>query len=294
MKYRFQYFTLVLIIVCLGFQYAEAQTWDIVSTFDDYETEGWYIFNAPRLGASVVQNTDSTVTITRLEADSSTVYLTHDVQWIEPEDTLVVDDWHFTYEFRVRVDEIGGPNGGTDDHGDRASIYPLKNNEFNETDGHSNGRSWLCSFNNDSIGSRYFLEPNLPKASVDFSDFHVMTFVCKLDYVMLDEKLFEGSAINYGEGYEGDDWPERAIGDHSPWTLYIDRDFDNPVLVDMPGSGWNGWGPDGGVDQDGIIQIGFQGSTKGQITVDFFRTGNEIILDPNGPEIVSIHNWSLY
>ena len=83
---------------------------------------------------------------------------------------------------------------------------------------------------------------------------------------MLDEKLYLEPLVNYGEAFEGDDWPERALGDHSYWTLYVDRDFSQPVILEMPGSGWNGWGPDGGVDADGIFQIGFQGTTKGQIT----------------------------
>ena len=224
---------IVLLASCATF----AQEWDIVSVLDDYEAEGWYIFQPPRTQADIAQNSDGTVTVTRLGADSSTIYLTHDVSWIEPDD-LSVDVWAFTYEFRVRVDQIGGPNNGApDDHGDRASIYPVKNQPGGEVDTYSNGRTWLCSFDKNEIGSRYFANENLPKAAVDFSEFHVITFVCELDYLLYDEKVINYPLINFGEAFEGDDWPERALGDHSPWTLYIDRNFDEPALVDMPGSG---------------------------------------------------------
>ncbi len=278
---------------------AGAQNWDIVSTFDDYEAEGWFIFRAPRAGTQVTQNGDGTVTVARLGADSETIYLTRDVSWIEPENTLTVDTWSFTYEVRIRADQIGGPNNGApDEHGDRISFYPLKNMPDGNVDTYSNGRTWLCSFDQTSIGSRYFANPNLPKAEVDFSEFHVLTFVCSIDYFLYDLKVLEEPLINYGEAFEGDDWPERALGDHSPWTLYLDRNFAEPILLNMPGSGWNGWGaPD--VDADGIMQIGFQGNTRGQYTIDYFRTGNGIILDPNEPEgegtePSGIDGWELY
>ena len=160
-------------LLCLP---ASAQNWEVVSTFNDYRQEGWTIYSAPRAGASVTQNSDGTVTITRLEADSETIYLQHDVSWDEPEDIFSVDTWSFTYEFRLKVDEIGGPNGGTDEHLDRASIYPLKNNpETGEPDTFSNGRTWLCSFDENSIGSRYFANPTCP-AEIDLT-FPCTTFV---------------------------------------------------------------------------------------------------------------------
>lgn len=269
--------------------------WDLVSTFDDYKAEGWFIYLAPRTGTAVTQNTDGTVTIARQGEISDTIYLTHDVSWNEPDDPTTVESWSFTYELRVRVDKIGGPNAGDpDEHGNRASLYPLKNRLDNQIDTFSNGRTWLCSFDQTSIGSRYFANPNLPKAQVDFTDFHVLTFVCSLDYILYEEKVAVYPAVNFGEAFEGDAYPERALGDHSPWTLYIDRNFKEPALLDMPGSGWNGWGPPN-VDADGIMQIGFQGATRGIITLDYFRTGNGIILDPNGPErTTQVMDWSLY
>lgn len=284
-----------LLVVALSIP-ALAQEWDITSLFNNYQDEGWIIFQAPRAGTSVTQNPDGTVTITRLQANSDTIYLHRDVSWKEPDDIAAEFTWSFTYEFRLKVDQIGGPAGGTDVDFDRASIYPLKNNpETGVADTFSNGRTWLCSFDEDEIGSRYFANPYLPKAEVDMTEFHVLTFVCSLDYILLEEKLLTQPTVNFGQSYEGDNWPDRALGDHSPWTLYIDRDFDNPVLVDMPGSGWNGWDAPL-VDEDGVMQIGFQGTTKGQITLDYFRTGNGIILDPNEPAggSTQMSDWFIY
>jgi len=270
-----------------------AQSWDITSLFDDYKTEGWYIYLAPRAGTEITQNGDGTVSIARLGADSQTVYLTHDVSWIEPPD-LTAEFWYFTYEFRLKVDQIGGPNSGAkDEHGDRSSIYPLKNRPDGSVDTFSNGRTWLCSFDKNYIGSRYFANALLPIYELDLSQFHVLTFVCKFDYVLYDEKVLLEPDINYGEAFEGDAYPERALGDHSPWTLYVDRNFAQPALADMPGSGWNGWGSPA-VDADGIMQIGFQGNTRGKITLDYFRTGNGIILDPNEPVHAGVEDWNLW
>ncbi|MEW6237363.1 MAG: hypothetical protein AB1656_23880 [Candidatus Omnitrophota bacterium] len=270
-----------------------AQSWDISSLFDDYKTEGWYIYSAPRAGTEITQNSDGTVSIARLGADSQTVYLTHDVSWIEPPDGTA-EFWYFTYEFRLRVDQIGGPNSGAaDEHGDRSSIYPLKNRPDGVVDTYSNGRTWLCSFDKNYIGSRYFANALLPIYELDLSQFHVLTFVCKFDYVLYDEKVLLAPDINYGEAFEGDAYPDRALGDHSPWTLYVDRNFVEPALTDMPGSGWNGWGSPA-VDADGIMQIGFQGNTRGKITLDYFRTGNGIILDPNEPVRTGVLSWRLW
>jgi len=282
------------LFILLGFcSMASAQTWDIVSPFDNYEKEGWYIFRAPRPGSQATQNTDGTVTVTRMEADSQTIYLTHDVSWVEPTDPNV-EKWSFTYEFRVRVDKIGGPNSGDPDvDGDRVSMYPLKIRPDGQKDTFSNGRTWLCSFDQTSIGSRYFLTSNLPVAEVDFTKFHVLTFVCSLNYPLLADKLANEPDVNYGLGFDGDNYPERALGDHSPWTLYLDRKFEQPILTDMPGSGWDSWGPPE-VDADGIMQIGFQGTTRGQFTVDYFRTGNGVILDPTEPKPAHVSQWELW
>ena len=287
---------LVFITACLIPAGTMAQTWDIVSHFDDYEAEGWYIYLAPRLGTEVRQNADGTVTVSRLGETSQTIYLTHDVQWIEPEDISNVKTWSFTYEVRIRADQIGGPNSGDpDEHGDRISFYPLKNRPDGGVDTFSNGRTWLCSFDQNAIGSRYFLNAYLPIYQADFSQFRVLTFVCSIDYDLYVEKVETMPDVNFGEAFEGDSWPERALGDHTPWTLYVDRDFTKPALENMPGSGWNGWGS-AAVDADGIMQIGFQGNTRGQYTIDYFRTGNGVILDPQEPMggSTQIANWSVY
>lgn len=289
--------SLWIALVCFLPVGAWAQTWDFVSTFDDYVKEGWFIFRAPRAGTEVTQNTDGTVTVSRLGEVSDTIYLMHDVQWVEPEDISNVKTWSFTYEVRIRADRIGGPNSGDpDEHGDRVSFYPLKNRPDGEVETFSNGRTWLCSFNQTSIGSRYFNNPNLPKAEADLSQFHVLTFVCSIDYDLYTEKVENEPLVNYGEAFEGDDYPERALGDHSPWTLYIDRNFTKPALENMPGSGWNGWGNTTEVDADGVMQIGFQGLTRGQYTIDYFRTGNGVILDPKEPADTASHvaHWSLF
>ncbi|HQH74535.1 MAG TPA: hypothetical protein PK360_20840, partial [bacterium] len=117
--------SLWIALVCFLPVGAWAQTWDFVSTFDDYVKEGWFIFRAPRAGTEVTQNTDGTVTVSRLGEVSDTIYLMHDVQWVEPEDISNVKTWSFTYEVRIRADRIGGPNSGDpDEHGDRVSFYP--------------------------------------------------------------------------------------------------------------------------------------------------------------------------
>ena len=273
------------LFLLVGSQPVCSQNWDIVSTLDNYEAEGWYIYSPPRTEATLTQNADGTVTITRLNQNSSTIYMTHDVAWDESNG--------FTYEFRVRVDAIGGQWGGTDEHWDRASIYPLKNNPDGTWPTFSNGRTWLCSFDQTSIGSRYFANPFLPKADVDFTQFHVITFVCELDEGILADKLANEPDVSYGDSFD-EGVIGRALGDHSPWWLYVDRNFTEPAVEEMPGSGWNGWGPPS-VDADGIMQIGFQGTTRGQITVDYFRTGNGVILDPNEPRpAVNVSNWSIY
>ncbi len=102
--------SLWIALVCFLPVGAWAQTWDFVSTFDDYVKEGWFIFRAPRAGTEVTQNTDGTVTVSRLGEVSDTIYLMHDVQWVEPEDISNVKTWSFTYEVRIRADRIGGPN----------------------------------------------------------------------------------------------------------------------------------------------------------------------------------------
>ena len=286
---------LFLLFLGMACGLANAQTWNFSSNLDDYAKEGWYMYSAPRIGSEFIQNQDGTVTIKRLEANSQTIYLTHDVSWVEPTDPNV-EKWSFTYELRVRVDKIGMDGtreGDPDPDYDRASLYPLKNKPDGTKDTYSNGRTWLCSFDQESIGSRYFATDTLPKAQVDFTQFHVLTFVCSLDYVKYNDKVTNFPDINFGNGFEGDEYPDRALGDHSPWTLYIDRKFDKPAIEDMPGSGWDGWGPPA-VDADGIMQIGFQGNTRGQITVDYFRTGNGVILDPNEPKPTRISSWELW
>ncbi len=70
---------------------AFSQEWDVVSTFDNYEEEDWFIFREPRAGTEITQNGDGTVTISRLGADSETVYLTRDVSWNEPPEDELVD-----------------------------------------------------------------------------------------------------------------------------------------------------------------------------------------------------------
>ena len=272
---------------------AEAQDWDVFTPFEDYEAEGWYLFSPlplPHPSATVTQNPDGTVTLRRMgqEAENQTIYLTHDVSWDDSD-----PDVPFTFEFRVRVDEMGGPYGGMDSHFDRVSIYPIKHVPDGTDSGrqppYANGRSWLMSFDQEYIGSRYFANANLELAEVDFTEFHVITVVCWFYEDMLQDE--SGTLVNYGEAFEGDAYPDRALGDHSPWDLYIDRDFSRPALEQMPGSGWNGWGAPT-VDADGIIQIGFQGQTRGQFTVDYFRTGNGKILDPAEPG-AAVSDWSL-
>ena len=201
------------LFLLVGSQPVCSQNWDIVSTLDNYEAEGWYIYRPPRTEATLTQNADGTVTITRLNQNSSTIYMTHDVAWDESNG--------FTYEFRVRVDAIGGQWGGTDEHWDRASIYPLKNNPDGTWPTFSNGRTWLCSFDQTSIGSRYFANPFLPKADVDFTQFHVITFVCELDEGILADKLANEPDVSYGDSFD-EGVIGRALGDHSPWSLYVD------------------------------------------------------------------------
>jgi hypothetical protein len=281
---------IVFVCVC---GVAGAQTWDIISPFDNYEAEGWYLFSPlplPHPSATVTQNADGTVTLRRMgeEPANQTIYLTHDVSWDDSDPKTP-----FTFEFRVRVDEIGGPYGGRDSHYDRVSIYPVKHVPDGTKEGrqppYANGRTWLMSFDQQFIGSRYFANPNLDNAAVDFTKFHIITVVCWFYEDMLQDESIP--LVSYGEGFDGDAYPDRALGDHSPWDLYIDRDFSKPVLEQMPGSGWNGWGPPT-VDADGIIQIGFQGETRGQFTVDYFRTGNGKILDPNEPGTL-VSDWPL-
>ncbi|MBN2328248.1 MAG: hypothetical protein JXR73_13960 [Candidatus Omnitrophica bacterium] len=283
--------TVVLVVsVC---SISGGQNWDIYTPFDDFENEDWHLFSPlplPHPSATVTQNPDGTVTLRRMgeELENQTIYLTHDVSWDDSN-----PDVPFTFEFRVRVDELGGAYGGLDSNFDRVSIYPIKH-EPNGTDlgrqpPYANGRSWLMSFDQDYIGSRYFANANLEIAEIDFTSFHVITVVCWFYPDMLQDE--SEPLVSFGEAFEGDSYPDRALGDHSPWDLYIDRDFSQPVLEQMPGSGWNGWGPPT-VDADGIIQIGFQGQTRGQFTVDYFRTGNGKILDPNEPG-TAVFDWSL-
>lgn len=287
---------IALAVVVGAYGVVGAQSWDLFTPLDDHEGEGWYLFSPvslPHPSATVTQNPDGTVTLRRMgeEAQNQTIYLTHDVSWDDSD-----PETPFTFEFRVRVDELGGQYGGRDPDFDRVSIYPIKHKadgtEFGIQPLYANGRSWLISFDKEWIGSRYFANVYLDQARVDFTEFHVITVVCWFYEDMLqDESGGQGSIVSYGEGFEGDGYPDRALGDHSPWDLYIDRDFSKPVLEQMPGSGWNGWGPPT-VDADGIIQIGFQGQTRGQFTIDYFRTGNGRILDLNEPG-TAVSDWPL-
>jgi hypothetical protein len=69
----------------------------------------------------------------------------------------------------------------------------------------------------------------------------------------------------------------------SVFDVYLNRDFSAPK-ASYHNTGFVGW-PD--VDADGRLDIGFPGPSSGQLTVDWVRWGNGVILDPNGPDAVT-------
>jgi hypothetical protein len=235
--------------------------WAFYSPFNDYVAEGWTSFTSaagnPIDGTTVaiIQNPDGTVSVRdRRVTGNLNFYLVHDAAWSVP----------FTYEFRARIDDATTTvTSGKD-------LYPKYTLTALQTDLlHTGNESWQPAFSPIRSGN-WNLTENIPGNStvqLDNMQFQTFTVVCRFDE------------------------PTRALFSTSPssvstyntnlcvYELYTNRNFSAPAVT-FRSVGFVGWP---GVDSDGRLDIGWPGPSSGQVTVDWVRWGNGVILDPLDP-----------
>lgn len=230
--------------------------WAVFSPLDDYQAEGW----APSVDSSnqvdgnetaVIQNPDGTVSV-RDRKPSGNFYLARDAAWSVP----------FTVEFRSRFDDGETTGTGTD-------ALPKYTFSVYMQDGfHPGPESWQPAFAANRFGRWNLGDETVPGSwfDLDGTQFHTYTVVCRFDESARSQ-LVAGDTSN------------NAAARLAVFDVYLDRDFSAPkasyfstTFAGFPG-----------VDVDGRLDIGFPGPSSGQLTVDWVRWGNGIILDPNDP-----------
>lgn len=230
--------------------------WQMFSPMNNWQAEGWTPFtstgNEPDgTVVAVIQNADGTTSI-RDRKESGNFYLRHDASWVVP----------FTYEFRARIDDIAGT--GADAEFPKFTVAA-----FQTDPDQPGGEAWQPAFASQRFG-RWALNDGSVETAIqnfDFSGFQTFTVVCRFD-----ESARARLALN----------PANAAANVAlcVYEVYLNRDFSAPKVVYF-NTGFMGWNT---VDYDGALDIGFPGPTSGQVTVDWVRWGNGVILDPVAPD----------
>jgi hypothetical protein len=230
--------------------------WAMYSPFTDYQAEGW----APSVDSSnqvdgnetaVIQNPDGTVSV-RDRKPSGNFYLAKDASWSVP----------FTVEFRSRFDDGETTGSGTD------GVPKYTFSAYMQDPFHPGPESWQPAFGSDRLGRWTLGDDSVPGSvfSLDGTQFHTYTVVCRFDESARSQVVAGDTSNN-------------ALSRMSVFDVYVDRDFSAPK-ASFYGTSFAGFP---GVDVDGRLDIGFPGPSSGQVTVDWVRWGNGIILDPNDP-----------
>ncbi len=227
--------------------------WAFHSPFDDYQAEGWTTYtstgNEPDGNLTmIVQNTDGTVSV-RDRKESGNFYLVHDAAFVVP----------FTFEFRGRLDDAAGT--GADAEYPKYMVGAFQTDEL-----HPGGESWQPAFAATRFGGWALASD--PAAEADNLRFQTYTVVCRFD-----EAARTQLAIDAGNS--------SANVALCIFDVYLNRDFSAPKVT-FHNTGFMGWAD--AVDADGRVDIGFPGSSGGQVTLDWIRWGNGAIFDPNDPE----------
>jgi hypothetical protein len=231
--------------------------WSFFSPMTNWQAEGWTTFtstdNQPDGNTTaVIQNADGTVSV-RDRKDSGNFYMVHDAAWVVP----------FTFEFRAKLDDAVTTGTGTDE-------LPKYTFSAFQTDAlNPGGESWQPAFATNRFGRWTLADDSVPTAiaDADNTQFQTYTVVCSFDEsarAQLDLDPANGAAnVNL-----------------CIFEVYLNRDFSAPKAK-YNGTGFVGWPS---VDSDGRLDIGFPGPSSGQMTVDWVRWGNGVILDTIGPD----------
>lgn len=231
--------------------------WAFYSPMDNWQSEGWTTFTSSGNElegeiTAVIQNADGTVSV-RDRKESGNFYIVHDAAWVVP----------YTFEFRGKLDDGQTTAGGTDE-------FPKYTFSAFQTDTlHPGGESWQPAFSQSRFGRWTLADDSVPTAigEADNSQFQTYTVVCTYD-----ESARAQLAVDPLNGL-----PNVNL---CIFEVYLNRDFSAPKAK-YNGTGFAGWDT---VDADGRLDIGFPGPSYGQMTVDWVRWGNGIILDPAGPD----------
>lgn len=230
--------------------------WAFYSPMDNWQAEGWTPFTSSGNVlegdiVAVIQNNDGTVSV-RDRKESGNFYIVHDAAWVVP----------YTFEFRGKLDDAQTTGSGTDEL-PKYTFSAFQNDLL-----HPGGESWQPAFSANRFGRWTLADDSVPTAigEADNTQFQTYTVVCTYN-----EAARAQLALEPANG--------AANVNLCLFEVYLNRDFSAPKAK-YNGTGFAGW-PD--VDLDGRLDIGFPGPSYGQMTVDWVRWGNGIILDPAGP-----------
>ncbi|MBI4659238.1 MAG: hypothetical protein HY735_10385 [Verrucomicrobia bacterium] len=232
--------------------------WAYYSPMNNWQAEGWETFtstgNEPDgTITAIIQNADGTVSV-RDRKESGNFYMVHDSAWVVP----------FTVEFRAKLDDGATTGTGVDP-------YPKYTVSVFQSDTLNPGpEGWQPAIARDRFGRWNLGDESIAGSiwtQVDNAQFQTYTVVCRFD-----EAARAQLAINPSDSGASQRMPV--------FDVYLNRDF-SAAKMSFYGTGFAGWPS---VDYDGRFDIGFPGPSSGQLTVDWARWGNGVILDPNGPE----------
>jgi hypothetical protein len=122
------------------------------------------------------------------------------------------------------------------------------------------------------------LNESIPEGigDVDNSQYQTFTVVARFD-----ESARAQLAVNPSDG--------AANVALCVFEVYLNRNFSAPAMR-FNNTGFFGWDT---IDADGALDIGFPGPSAGQVTVDWVRWGNGVILDSRDPGATETPTLSL-
>jgi hypothetical protein len=233
--------------------------WSFFSPMNDWQNEGWMIFSnsgtvPDGITTAVQQGADGTVAV-RDRRSWGNFYLTHEAAWAVP----------FTVEARVRLDDAQGTDGD--------ARFPKFTIACLMRDVRIPGpQTWQPAFGQDRFGAWSLSEG--PWAPSPGNGMQTFTVVCRFD-----PEARRKLTVN----------PEDAAAKVAVcvFDIYTNRNFTAPALT-FHNMGFMGWHS---VDDKGRLDIGFPWPSAGQITLDWVRWGNGIILDPADPSPAFSDHW---
>jgi hypothetical protein len=240
--------------------------WSFYSPMTNWEAEGWATFTSTDnlvdgTTTAVIQNADGTVSV-RDRKDSGNFYMVHDTSWAVP----------YTFEFRAKLDDATTTGTGTDEL-PKYTFSAFQTDELNP-----GGESWQPAFAANRFGRWTLADETVPTAIADADNTQFQTYTVVCSY---DESARAQLAAD----------PANATANVNLciFEVYLNRDFSAPKAK-YNGTGFVGWPS---VDADGRLDIGFPGPSSGQMTVDWVRWGNGVILDSNGPDSIAAPKLSI-